>query len=141
MTWLYEDKVFDSLDIDYYGFIYEITNDQNGKKYIGRKYFTKAKTLPPLKGKVRKRRSRVDSDWLDYWGSSKYLQEDIDTYGEGNFTRRIIRLCKTKGETHYWEAKLHFEHDVLTAKLSNGDFAYYNENIMMKFTRRNIGSY
>lgn len=139
MSWLYEEKVFDNPDDKYYGFIYEITNDLNGKKYIGRKYFTKAKTLPPLKGKTRKRRSRVDSDWLDYWGSSKYLQEDINTYGEENFTRRIIRLCKTKGETNYWEAKLHFEHDVLNAKLPNGDFAYYNENIMMKFTRRNIG--
>lgn len=139
MTWLYEEKLFDSPDAKYYGFVYEITNELNGRKYIGRKYFTKAKTMPPLKGKVRMRRSRVESDWLDYYGSSKTLQEEINTYGKENFTRRILRLCRTKGETNYWEAKLQFEFDVLNAKLPNGEPAYYNENIMMKFTRRNIG--
>lgn len=138
MTWLFEEKSFDDPK-EYYGFVYEITNNDNGRKYIGRKYFTRAKTLPPLKGKTRKRRSRIDSDWREYWGSSEKLKEEINTYGEGSFTRRILRLCKTKGETNYWEAKLQFEADVLNAKLPSGDFAYYNENIMMKFTRRNIG--
>jgi len=138
MTWLFEEKIFDDPE-QYYGFVYEITNEANGKKYIGRKYFTRAKTLPPLKGKVRKRRSRIDSDWRTYWGSSEILKEEIKNYGEENFTRRILRLCKTKGETNYWEAKLQFEFDVLNAKLPNGEPAYYNENIMMKFTRRNIG--
>ena len=38
--WLYNDKVFTSEDIlDYYGFCYLITNLDNAKKYIGRKYF------------------------------------------------------------------------------------------------------
>jgi hypothetical protein len=32
-----------------------------------------------------------------------------------------------------------FEFDVLNAKLPNGENKYYNENIMMKFTRNNIG--
>ena len=32
-----------------------------------------------------------------------------------------------------------FEKDVLSARLPDGEYRYYNENIMMKFTRSNIG--
>jgi len=135
MTWLYEEKLFDD-PTDYYGFVYEITNNVTGKKYIGRKYFTVAKTRQ-VKGK--KKRSRVDSDWKDYWGSSKYVLADIEKCGQENFTRKIIRLCKTRGECNYWEAKLQFEHNVLQASFDNGEPAYYNENILIKFTRKNIG--
>jgi hypothetical protein len=135
MTWLYEDNIFDD-PTGYYGFVYEITNNLNGKKYIGRKYFTMSKTRQ-VKGK--KKRSRVENDWRDYWGSSKYVQEDIEKLGVDNFTRRIIRLCKTRGECNYWEAKLQFENNVLQSKLDNGENAYYNENILVKFTRKNIG--
>ena len=138
MTWLFEGKPFHSCE-GYYGFIYEITCKKTGRSYIGRKYFTKAKTLQPLKGRVNKRRSRVDSDWQNYWGSSTILQEDIIKKGESNFERKILRLCKTRGEVNYWEVKVMFEKDVLSAKLPNGDYKYYNENIMMKFTRSNIG--
>ena len=41
MNWLYEDKEFTDVE-DYYGFIYLIENLVNGRKYIGRKYLTKA---------------------------------------------------------------------------------------------------
>ena len=138
MTWLFEGKPFKSCEGNY-GFIYEITCKKTGKSYIGRKYFTKAKTLQPLKGRVNKRRSRVDSDWQNYWGSSTILQEDIIKKGESNFERKILRLCKTRGEVNYWEVKVMFEKDVLSAKLPNGDYKYYNENISRKFTRSNIG--
>ena len=84
-----------------------------------------------MKGRVNKRRSRVDSDWQNYWGSSTILQEDIIKKGESNFERKILRLCKTRGEVNYWEVKVMFEKDVLSAKLPNGDYKYYNENIMM----------
>ncbi len=135
MTWLYEDTLFDD-PTDYYGFVYEIKNNLNGKRYIGRKYFTMSKTRQ-VKGK--KKRSRVENDWRDYWGSSKYLLEDIEKLGQENFTRKIIRLCKTRGECNYWEAKLQFENNVLQAKFDNGENAFYNENILVKFTRKNIG--
>ena len=136
--WIYEDKVFEDPS-GYYGFVYEITCTETNKKYICRKYFSKAKTLAPLKGKKNKRRSRVDSDWIEYYGSSKSLLEDVEKYGKDKFVRRILRLCKTRGETNYWEAKLQFHHDVLNAKNELGENLYYNENIMMKFTRKNIG--
>ena len=84
-------------------------------------------------------RKQVNLTLVENWGSSTILQEDIIKKGESNFERKILRLCKTRGEVNYWEVKVMFEKDVLSAKLPNGDYKYYNENIMMKFTRSNIG--
>ena len=41
MTWLYNNKEFEPPD-NCYGFIYLIENKINNRKYIGRKYLTKA---------------------------------------------------------------------------------------------------
>ena len=133
--WLLEEKEFEDPG-DYFGYVYLITNNITGKKYIGRKYFTKAHTRQ-IKGK--KKRSRIENDWKDYWGSCLPLLEDVSTLGAENFKREVIKLCKTRGETNYWEVKLQFEHNVLEAKLPNNEPAYYNANIAMKFTRKNIG--
>ena len=129
--WLYNDKELTDEDIKgHYGFIYQIDNLIDGRSYIGRKYFTKAGTKQ-VKGK--KRKTRKESDWKDYYGSSPRLLEDIERLGKDNFKRSIIRLCKTRGETNYWEAKLQFKFEVLESD------KYYNDNILVKFTRRNIG--
>jgi hypothetical protein len=114
---------------DWYGFIYEITNNLTGKKYIGRKYFTEAKTRQV---KLKKKRTRVESNWREYWGSNKTLIEDIAKYGVENFTRVILMLCKTRGNTNYWEAKFLFDNNVL---LSDN---YYNDWIMVKTHRKHI---
>ena len=112
--WTYNGKTFDSEDIlDNYGFIYRITNTTNGHDYVGRKYFTTIKKRPPLKGKKNKRRETVETDWKDYWGSSPRLQEDINQLGKDKFTREIIHLCKTRGETNYMEAYYQFTEGVL----------------------------
>lgn len=136
MQWLYENKELEEIPEGYYGFIYEITNNLNGRKYLGRKFFTKSHTKQ-VKGKRKK--SRVESDWKDYYGSSQELLDDIEKYGKENFTRRIVRLCKTLGETKYQETKLQFLYNVLEEKLPNGEWAWYNGNVAMKYTRRNIG--
>jgi len=129
--WLYDGKELTDEDIKgYYGFIYEIECLVNSKLYLGRKYFTKAGTKQ-IKGK--KRKTRKDSDWKDYYGSSPRLLEDVEKLGKDKFVRRIVRLCKTRGETNYWEAKLQFANEVLESD------KYYNDNILVKFTRRNIG--
>lgn len=129
--WLYEGKeVSDEQSTKYYGFVYLIENIATGKKYIGRKYFTRASTKQ-VKGK--RKRIRKDSGWREYWGSSQRLLDDIKLLGEHSFKRSILRLCKTRGECNYWEAKFQFEYNVLTSD------EYYNDNIMMKFTRHNIG--
>lgn len=107
--WLYEEQEFTDQQ-DYYGFIYLITNLTNNRKYIGRKYFTKSKTRQ-VKGK--KRRSRITSDWSDYWGSNTELQNDVAQLGQDNFTRKIVRLCKTRVECSYYETKYILEVDAL----------------------------
>ena len=112
--WIYSGKPFESEDInEYYGFIYRITNTVNGHDYVGRKYFKTIKKRPPLKGKKNKRRETVETDWKEYWGSSPRLQSDIDTLGKDKFTREIIHLCESRGETNYLEAYYQFKEDVL----------------------------
>jgi hypothetical protein len=112
--WTYNGKLFDSEDIqDNYGFIYRITNTTNGHDYVGRKYFTTVKKRPPLKGKKNKRKETVETDWKEYWGSSPRLQADIDILGRDKFTREIIHLCKSRGETNYMEAYYQFTEGVL----------------------------
>ena len=112
--WIYDRAEFTSDDIgDYYGFVYRITNLVNGHDYIGRKYFKTKRKLKPLKGRKNRRIKVIETDWQDYWGSSKRLLEDMDKYGKENFKREIIQLCKTRGETNYAEAKWQFDEDVL----------------------------
>ena len=98
---------------DYEGFVYLITNLLNGKKYVGKKSFWNYKTLKPLKGKRRKRHVKKESNWRDYWGSSKQLLADIEKYGEENFKREILSLHRNKWDLAYYEAKYQFDNEVL----------------------------
>ena len=128
MTWLYEGKEFEPPE-NCYGFIYRIDNKLNGKKYIGRKFLTKA-GYKVVKGKRKK--IRKESDWADYYGSSPQLQRDVEEFGKENFTRTIIRLCKTRGECNYWEAKLIFHYDAVL------DPEYYNTWVQCKIQHSHV---
>ena len=109
--WIYNDTLIDSNIIDdYVGFVYIITNMNNDRRYIGKKLLKRTKTKQ-VKGK--KKRSLVESDWKTYYGSNKELQEDVIQMGALNFKREILRLCKTKGECNYFEAKYQFDLRVL----------------------------
>ena len=114
MTWYYKNEEFEpeeSFLEDYQGFVYLLT-DQNGMKYIGKKFFWKPKILPVTKTRKRRKKTRVQSDWRDYYGSSAEVKLLIER-GDATFQREILRLCRTKGECSYFEAKYQFEHDVL----------------------------
>lgn len=130
MGWLYEGKEFQYTD-EYYGFIYLIENKLNGRKYIGRKYLTKAATKT-VKGK--KKKIRVESDWADYYGSSPALKADVETYGKENFDRTILRLCKSRGECNYWECKYIFDTDAIL------DGNYYNAWVSVKVQSSHVKS-
>ena len=123
MTWKFLNRYTDfdtSIENtrDYVGFVYYIEDKVSGCYYIGQKKFWFKHKLKPLKGKKRARRKILESDWKDYWGSSKELLEDIKKLGEENFTRKIIYLCKSKAEMNYLETKEQFTKDVLFDPLS-----------------------
>ena len=113
-------KVYEAIPENAFGFIYEITNTINGKKYIGKKQMTRKISRKPLKGKKRKRIDHIESDWKTYTGSSDALNLDISTLGINKFNFKILKFCNSKFELSYFEAKMQFEKDVLLSE------DYYN---------------
>lgn len=112
--WTYKGQIFTSEEIgDYVGFVYLITDLSNNKKYVGKKNFWSTRKLPPLKGQKRRRTKKTESDWMDYFGSSEEVKLLVEQNGRQGFKREIIRLCKTKGEMSYFEAKEQFDREVL----------------------------
>jgi len=73
--WLLNEDVY--IFENMFGFIYEITNKVNGKKYIGKKQCVRKIRRKPLKGKTRNRIDHKESDWKTYTSSSSELNEDI----------------------------------------------------------------
>ena len=100
--WIYEDKEFNETPEEYQGFVYLITELDTGKKYVGKKFFWKPKILPITKTRKRRVKTRVESDWRTYFGSSREVQTLVESKGIGNFNREILKLCKTKGECSYY---------------------------------------
>lgn len=128
--WIYKNSEFiDSTG--YYGMVYQITNLLTGKRYIGRKYFTKSKIQQKTKTK-RKKKLRVASDWQEYYGSSADLLADIEQYGKENFKREVLRLCATRGETNYYEAW-----EILSCGALLRE-EYYNKWISLKLHRSSL---
>ena len=119
MTWIYQNSPVEVLPEDCVGFVYLITNNLSGKKYIGKKLAKFARTTyrtVKLKNGTKKKkkiRSKVDSDWLTYYGSNDELNRDVQLHGTENFTREILYYCKSKAECSYIEARTQFERKVL----------------------------
>ena len=80
-NWYYKNKIVKEIPEGMIGFVYIITNTTNDRKYIGKKLAQFKKTKPPLKGRKNKRRSLVESDWRNYYGSSDELTEDVRNIG------------------------------------------------------------
>lgn len=133
MTWLFNDELLDIAPEDYVGFVYEITDLRNSKIYIGKKKFWATRTLPPLKGKKRKRRKIIESDWKSYYGSSEEVKSLLEANGPGIFKRKILRLCKTTAELSYYELKEQMTRDVLLYPER-----YYNAFVGAKINRSHL---
>jgi len=122
MTWLYQDTPVETLPEECVGFVYLITNNLTGRKYIGKKLakFSKTtyKTVKQKNGikKRKKIRSKIDSDWREYYGSSPELTADVITLGTENFTREILYYCNSKSECSYIEAREQFARRVLESR-------------------------
>jgi hypothetical protein len=130
--WIYNNNEVTELPEDCVGFVYEITNLTNNRKYIGKKLskFSKTtyKTVTQKNGvkKKKKIRSKVDSDWMDYYGSSIELNKDVESLGKDNFAREILFFCKSKAECSYIEAREQFTRRVLEST------DYYNGQISVR---------
>ncbi len=132
MTWLYNNQSVETLPDDCVGFVYLITNNLTGRKYIGKKLakFSKTtyRTVKQKNGtkKRKKIRSKIDSDWREYYGSSPELTADVIALGTENFTREILYYCKSKSECSYIEAREQFTRKVLEST------DYYNGHIQVR---------
>ena len=132
MTWTHNTIIVKELPEDCVGFVYLITNKANQRKYIGKKLakFAKTtyKTVTQKNGvkKKKKIRSKIDSDWIEYYGSSIELNKDVEALGKDNFTREILFYCKSKAECSYVEAREQFGRKVLESD------EYYNGQISVR---------
>ena len=131
--WHYNRKEFDETPEEYQGFVYQITEKSTGMKYIGKKFFWKPKILPKTKARKRRVKTRAESDWRKYFGSSKEVQLLVEENGADAFHREILKLCKTKGQCSYYEMKYQLELDVLLKPEE-----YYNAFIGGKIHRKHI---
>jgi len=132
MDWKYKNQYITDLPDDVVGFVYEITNTTNGRKYIGKKLARFKRSRPPLKGRKNKRRFKVDSDWKDYYGSSDDLTLDVKRLGKDKFTREILFYCYSKAELSYIEAREQFARKVLESN------DYYNGHIRVRVHGKGI---
>jgi hypothetical protein len=98
---------------DPYGIIYKITNNINGKYYIGKKCLHKGIA------------------WSKYWGSSKELVADMKQYGKDNFSKEILQQCTSSYELSYWEIDAIIKHDWLSPNC-------YNQNISGKYFKSKL---
>ena len=119
MSWLFESKTILELPEDCVGFVYLITNNLTGRKYIGKKLAkfsrTTYKTVKLKNGNKKKKkiRGKIESDWQTYYGSNEQLNKDVERLGAGNFTREILYYCRSKAECSYIEAREQFKNQVL----------------------------
>lgn len=132
MTWYYQDTPVEALPEECVGFVYLITNNLSGRKYIGKKLAKFAKTTVKVvkqKNGIKKKkrvRTRIDSDWREYYGSSLELAADILKLGTKNFSREILYYCNSKAACSYIEAREQFNRKVLESD------DYYNGIISVK---------
>lgn len=138
--WVFNGEIYEPEydEIDWAGFVYQITNNLTDQKYIGRKRFHKKRTLKPLKGKKRKRIVITESDWREYRSSCKELIEDIEKHGKENFTFEILSFHENFQELNYAETKLQILFAVLESRMPNGEWEYYNNNIENKFYKSEL---
>ena len=83
-------------------YVYEITNNINGKKYIGK----------------RSTHTSIEND--NYWGSGVAIKKAIAKYGKENFSKIILHICDTEKEAYSQE-----ELEIEKVKAYNSA-SYYN---------------
>ena len=132
MTWFYQNMLVEQLPENCVGFVYLITNTATDRKYVGKKLAKFAKTsyrVVKQKNGIKKKkkiRSKIDSDWQEYYGSNDELKRDVDLLGTDKFQREILYYCASKALCSYVEAREQFDRKVLESQ------DYYNGQISVR---------
>ena len=134
IQWLWEGNHIKDEDIpeNAVGFIYMIEHIPTGKYYIGKKNLKAKRTLPPLKGKKRKRKVIKESDWKKYMSSNQWIKEEVSNGGEENFKKKILQFCYSAKALTYYELYWQFKYNVLADENS------LNDNLLGKFFRKDL---
>ena len=144
--WLYKDKIINKLE-DFpegtFGFVYIIKNLTNDKSYIGKKQIHSKQniklskkeklSLPIQRGRTPSKKLVIkESNWQEYWGSSKLLLDDVKNLGEDKFTKEILMVCPSKKLLTYWEAAYQIKLDVLLIDSYNDTILghYYKKDFL-----------
>ena len=141
--WYYKGQCIQELPEGAFGFLYKIiTYNEIGlpKYYFGKKQLHfKKKVKLPRKARLNSenKRKRIDykvseSDWRDYYGSSKELLKWIEENGTQDVYREILSFHNTKIDLTYREMELLVKENVLFRE------DCYNSNILSKFFRGKI---
>ena len=139
MSWIYQGKQFEELDIPAgaVGFIYIMTAIVDGKSvaYIGKKNFF-ANIKRPLGKKalamstdkrLKKYKRELKPDFMRYYSSNKILKDAHKA--EVQIRREILRICYSATELTYQEVKYQFKYEVLERE------EFLNGNILGRFFR------
>lgn len=133
--WIYQGNTIETIEhmpINSYGFVYLITHIPTKKRYIGKKVIMFNRTLKPLKGTRKKRKTVKESDWKTYYGSNDEVKKLLVEGKESDFKREILEFAPTKTKLTYLETKYQFAHSVI-----EGD-GYFNNTILGKFYKGRI---
>lgn len=138
--WIFQGQPIEKFDEGVQGFVYVLECLVTGKKYIGKKNAitskVNVKTVLQKNGikKKKKIRSFVESDWKEYYGSSKEFNEHVAKVGSINIRRTILHICLSKSEMSYYEAYEQFVRNVLLSD------EYFNSWIMVRVRKDNLKS-
>lgn len=151
--WIYKDqkieKIEDFGDLPPYGFVYRITNIETGKFYIGKKQLfsitnkrlgkkeliiiKEERKLNKIQGKQPSKKQIIqEGNWLNYWGSSKSLLEEIKQLGKEKYKREILQISTNSKQLTYYEALYQMSENILQRE------DCYNDTILGKFHRRDF---
>ena len=125
-----------------FGFVYKITHAESKRYYIGKKVLfhnikkklTK-KELQEQTGPGRKPTTKVvqkESDWKEYWGSSKEFSEFRKNHLLDEYKKEILYIVPNKKLLTYYEVKAQMDNNCLQNELC------YCDNILGKFFRKDF---
>lgn len=109
---------------DYAAIVYRITLP-DGRYYVGKKSLWVMKD-----GKIAR-----ESDWQDYWGSSKEVKALVKTTGKASCKREVLRFCVSRGEASWLEAVTLIKGDCLLDPLC------LNGNVLTTFNHKVVKGY